>query len=813
MRWGFTTALLGLCLNDFVAAADSVDYLRDVKPLVAQKCVACHGARMRKGGLRLDTAAAMRRGGRSGSAFVAGKSQESLLIQAVEGAPGLTAMPYKRPPLSAAQIAVLKTWIDGGAQAPDDEKPDDGSPHWAFVPPVRAPLPPVQNATWARNAIDRFVLARLEKEGVAPAPEADRITLIRRLSLDLLGLPPSIEEVDAFVSDQRPDAYERLVSRLLQSPHYGERWGRHWLDLARYADSNGYSIDGPREIWKYREWVINALNEDMPFREFVVEQIAGDMLPGAKTEQKIATGFHRNTQINQEGGIDPEQFRVEAVADRVSTTGVVFLGLTLGCARCHDHKFDPITQKEYYQLFAFFNNQDEPTLALASPQIAAQRESIQAEIQKQAEESITQQEKWLKTLTEEERNGIPRNIQVILNLGYEQRDRKQKQSLLAFFKKREPKLYERLKAVDDLEKRQPKFPTTMVLQERAKSRETTIHIQGDFTRKGERVTAGVPGVLPPLSSTASPSRLDLANWLIDPRNPLTARVTVNRIWQAYFGKGLVETENDFGTQGSLPTHPELLERLATELIEQDWSLKAMHRLIVSSATYRQSSRLLPDQVKRDPHNHLLARQTRLRLDAEVIRDEGLAASGLLNEKIGGPSVFPPQPDGVFRFTQVPREWQADQGRDRYRRGLYTYFWRAAPYPALTVFDAPDATGTCTRRVRSNTPLQALTLLNDQAFLEFAQALAARVLREAPSQDGQRLEYLFRLSLSRTPSPPERERLERFLEQQASEYRQAAHAAQALVPAGMPASTDVPRLAAWTAVARVVLNLDEFITRE
>ncbi len=821
MRFTLNLLLIAFLPAGTASAADHADYLRDVKPLLAQHCSACHGAKVHKAHLRLDTAAAIRKGGQSGPAIVPGKSSASLLIRALEGASGLTRMPFKRPPLTPAQIAVLKAWIDGGAQAPAHEQAAEAktSTHWAFIPPVRPPLPTVKNPHWVRNPIDRFILARLDKEGLTPSPEADRVTLIRRLSLDLLGLPPTPEEVDAFCADHRPDAYERLVDRLLASPHYGERWGRHWLDLARYADSNGYSIDGPREIWKYREWVINALNRDMPFREFVIEQIAGDMLPGATLEQRVATGFHRNTQINQEGGIDLEQFRVEAVADRVHTTGVVFLGLTLGCARCHNHKFDPITQKEYYQFFAFFNNQDEPTLALADPAVAARREAFQAQIRKLAAEYTDRQDAWLKSLTDEQRGQLKREIQVILNLGFEQRDAKQKRTLMAFLKDREPDLYARLQAINDLEKRQPKVPTTMVLKERAKPRETYIHIKGDFTRKGERVFPGVPAVLPPLKidqgvdTPRSPNRLDLARWLVDPRNPLTARVTVNRMWQHYFGKGLVETENDFGTQGSPPTHPQLLDWLATEFIAQDWSVKAIHRLIVTSATYRQSSRHRPELARLDPNNHLLARQTRLRLEAEVIRDEGLRASGLLNPTLGGPSVFPPQPAGVFRFTQVPREWTADTGADRYRRGLYTYFWRAAPYPALTVFDAPDAVGACTRRVRSNTPLQALTLLNDEAFLEFAQALAARVLHEVPTGETPRLQRLFRLCLARRPGASESQRLERFLSQQLDEFRRAPAEARALLPARLPAETDVPQLAAWTATARVLLNLDEFITRE
>jgi mono/diheme cytochrome c family protein len=789
----WTAGLLLVFLGAAAQAADPVDYARDVKPLLAKNCYACHGATQQKAKLRVDSAAALLKSEKP--VVEPGKSKESLLIQAVLGSDGLTPMPYKKPPLSAAEVATLRNWIDQGAKAPEKE-PSVAFTHWAFVPPARHPSPTVKDATWPRNPLDRFVLSRLEHAGLSPSREADRTTLIRRLYLDLLGLLPSIPEVDAFVADERPDAYERLVDRLLSSPHHGERWGRHWLDLARYADSNGYSIDAPREIWSYRDWVVAALNRDLPFDQFVTEQMAGDLLPNATTDQIVATGFHRNTQINQEGGIDPEQFRVDAVADRVATTGVVFLGLTLGCARCHDHKFDPISQKEYYQLFAFLNSQDEPSLPLATPTLAAKRAAIQEQIRILADEALTYQKAWLSGQTEEQRDQIPRNIEVILNLGFEQRDRKQRQTLLAYFKDRDAGMYERLLTLAELEKREPKFPTTMVLKERSKPRETRVHLGGDFTRPGDQVAPGVLGVLHPLQSPrlqsgGLASRLALARWLVDPANPLTARVTVNRLWQAYFGQGLVETENDFGTQGTQPTHPELLDWLATEFMAQGWSMKAMHRLIVTSATYRQASAHRAELAKVDPYNKLLGRQTRLRLEGEIVRDAALSASGRLNGRVGGPGVFPPQPEGVFRFTQVPRDWTASTGPDRYRRGMYTYFWRSAPHPALTVFDAPNAAETCTKRVRSNTPLQALTLLNDEAFHELAQALADRVLRERLPSENERLRYAFRLCVAREPSSAEQERLAMFLKEQA----------------------DGEARIAWMAVARVLLNLDEFITRE
>jgi hypothetical protein len=841
-----------------LSAAEPVDYVRDIKPLLAAHCLECHGPHKQRSGLRLDTAAAALVGGNSGPAIVPGKSLESRLLKAVRGADDVKPMPPKEPRLSERQIALLKAWIDQGAKAPAHEVAAATGPstHWAFQAPVRAPLPAVKDSAWVRNPVDYFILARLEKEGLAPSPEADRFTLIRRLSLDLLGLPPSIREVDEFLADTHPEAYERLVDRLLQSPHYGERWGRHWLDMARYADSNGYSIDAPRSIWKYRDWVLDAFNQDMPFDQFTIEQLAGDLLPQATVAQKVATGFHRNTSINQEGGINLEQFRIESIVDRVNTTGSVFLGLTLGCAQCHDHKFDPLSQREYYQFFAFLNNADEPDLELATPEQLRRREQIRshlAALEKQRKSldtySAAAEDRWEKSLTPEMRQRFPAALRAILEIPENGRTPRQKQILTAAYRQldwarhiagglADPLPFAGTahlhllrfrvdvdKQITALKKSEPEIVTTMVLQERPTPRATHIHIAGDFLRPGVQVAPGVPAVLHPLRkdeggrmkdeserssdssfilppSSFSPNRLDLARWLVDPRNPLTARVTMNRFWQNYFGTGLVETENDFGTQGTPPSHPELLDWLATEFIAQKWSMKAMHRLLVTSATYRQASRSRPELAAVDPRNRLLARQSRQRLEAEVVRDVALAASGLLSRHIGGPSIFPPQPEGIYRFTQVPREWKASTGPDRYRRGMYTTFWRSAPHPALTVFDAPDATMTCTRRNRSNTPLQALTLLNDQGFFELAQGLAARVLSEVPTGDAERIRHAFRLCLARPPSPREEQRLGELLAQQLDDS-----------DAKLPAGGDARQLTAWTAVARVLLNLDEFITRE
>jgi len=811
--------LLG-CVTGSTALAAPVDYLREVKPVLAEHCYRCHGASQQKGGLRVDTAALLAQGGDNGAGFVVGKSAESLLHQALNGTHDhISQMPYKKPPLAAAQIEIIARWIDEGAKAPTDEVPQSDK-HWAFVPPVRVPLPAVKQADWSRNSIDRFILARLESESLKPSPEADRSTLIRRASLDLVGLPPSPAEVDAFVNDTRAEAYERLIERLLASPHYGERWGRHWLDVARYADSNGYSIDAPRQIWKYRDWVIAALNRDLPYDQFVIEQLAGDLLPNATMEQKVATGFHRNTQINQEGGIDPEQFRIESVLDRVNTTGTAFLGLTVGCAQCHDHKFDPISQREYYSLYAFFNNQDEPNLEVATPGELAKREeyrkktkTIEAELEQYAASIAPKQTAWEAGLTPEQREKLKDEVQTALLLLPEQRNEEQQKNAFAAFRDQDAGYKQLKRKLDRFKKDEPRIPSTMVLQERHQPRESYLFIKGDFTRKGEVVTPGTLQVLNPFPKTTNPNRLDLARWIVAPQNPVTARVAVNRIWQQYFGRGLVETENDFGTQGIPPTHPELLDWLASEFTAQQWSLKAMHRLITTSATYRQSSRVRSELMKVDANNKLLARQTRLRLDAEIIRDVGLSASGLLNTNIGGPSVFPPQPDGVMTLGQTKREWNSSEGDARFRRGMYTFFWRATPHPALMVFDSADGFSACTRRPRSNTPLQALTLLNDQAFVEFAQALAARILKEGAKSNPERVEQAFRWCLARKPSPSERQRLLDLLNQELTAFAQAPAEALALVSREKVSAFDPKQLAAWTTVSRVLLNLDETITRE
>jgi hypothetical protein len=617
--------------------------------------------------------------------------------------------------LSERQIAMLRQWIEQGA-------PYDA--HWAFRL-IRRPAAVAVDSSWVSNEIDAFVIEKLEAAGLKPSPLADRNTLIRRVYLDLLGLPPTPAQLDEFLADRSSDAYQKMVDRALASPHYGERWGRHWLDQARYADTNGYSVDAERTMWPYRDWVIQALNDDMPFDQFTIEQLAGDLLPNATQGQLVATGFHRNTLINQEGGTDDEQFRVEAVVDRVNTTGAVWLGLTVACAQCHAHKFDPISQRDYYAVFAFFNNCEDVNSAPPVVEVAGAK--------------------------------------------------------------------------------------TMVLRELKQPRETHVLVRGDFLRKGERVPPGTPAILPPLATSDAPkTRLDLARWLVDRENPLTARVTVNRVWARHFGRGLVETEHDFGLQGSPPTHPELLDWLAAEFMEKGWSMKQLHRLILNSATYRQSSRYRTELAAVDPVNKLLGRQARLRVDAEIVRDLSLAVSGLLHDKIGGPSVHPPQPADVYAFTQVARPWPTSTGPDRYRRGMYTFFVRSAPYPMLTTFDSPVFNTTCTFRQRSNTPLQALTMANDEGMVEVSRALGKRIYEHADN-DGDRLEFAFQLCFSRSPESYELERLTRYTLQQRQAYMEAPEQARQLV--GDTAVEPVTEAATWSSIARVLLNLDEFITRE
>ncbi len=992
---------------------DKIDFNRDVRPILSDNCFKCHGfdPKTRDGDRRLDTREGALADNEGVHAIVPGKLATSDLHLRIHSTDKDDVMP---PPktgkkLTARQKAILDKWIE--QDAPYDQ-------HWAFKKPQSAPLPEVKKADWSRGAIDRFVLARLEAAGLAPSPEADKYTLVRRLYLDLIGLPPTPEEADAFVNDASPDAYEKLVDRLIASPRYGERWARRWLDLARYADTNGYEKDRPRDIWPYRDWVIKALNDGMPFDQFSVEQLAGDLLPNPTREQIIATGFHRNTMLNEEGGIDPLEFRFHAVTDRVGTTGTTWLGLTVACAQCHTHKYDPITHHEYYGMMAFLNNADEPELDLPTPDAQAREQTRKEKLAKllaalpekwplpakdatpesgaplpDAERRTKLVEEKFATWLGKERartvrwtalrpasaksnlplltvqpdasvltsgdtqktdifelkyTDVPRGVtairlealphdslpahgpgfcyyegpkgdfflgEFVVNVGgqtvkfvrasesysknnfgknpasaqaatdgdpqtgwscadrpgeaheavfvpehpltatefdlkmifgrhyacslgrfrisvttdatpaearplpdeisrlllvpeaqltNEQRAQLREQFLLAA-----PELAAAAKEILALRK-PAAHQTTLVMRERPASnpRPTFLHNRGEFLQPTERVSASVIAAVASFPNDAPPNRLGFARWLVSAENPLTARVTVNREWAAFFGHGLVRTLGDFGFQGEAPSHPELLDWLAVEFMREGWSLKRLHQRIAMSATYRQSSRVTPELLARDPENRLLARGPRFRLDAEITRDAALRASGLLSEKMGGPGVRPPQPEGVNETAYGNPKWNADTGENRYRRSIYTFLKRTAPFALYNNFDAPTGEACVARRDVSNTPLQALTLLNDQVFLEAARALGVTLATQAGSVDD-RVRSAFRRCLTRPPSDAEVKRLTKFFYAQRARFDLGELDAKALVGTE---TGDVHEAAAWTALARALFNLDETITR-
>jgi hypothetical protein len=773
-----------------VAAETAPSYSREIKGLLSNRCVRCHGpdAEDRHGGgddgLRLDTFAGATADLGGHAAIVPGKPDESELVARITASDPDVVMPPPEagPPLSAREIELLRRWIAAGATY---------EPHWAYVPPVRPPVPAVRRADWPRNDVDRFILARLEAEGLAPQPEADRATLARRLALDLTGLPPTPEEVDAFVADRSPDAVERLVDRLLAHDGYGEHQARQWLDLARYADSTGYAEDNPRTIWGWRDWVIRSFDANMPFDGFTIRQIAGDLLPGATLDDKVATGFHRNTLTNDEGGTIDEEFRTVAVVDRVNTTLSTWMGTTLACAQCHDHKYDPLSQREYFQLYAILNNtadadrrDESPVVRIPWAEVDAKRSPLEREIA-------------------EIEAGIPELAKPVA------KDRPEP-----------PEFRPAREVVAGLRKKLANTPpaTVPVLEELAgdQRRTTNIQLRGNWQNLGDEVREGVPDVFndPPVAEGDRVDRLALAKWLVDPANPLTARVVVNRIWERLFGIGIVATSEEFGSQGDLPSHPELLDWLATELVARKWDLKAIQRLVVTSAAYRQTSKCPPEVVARDPENRLLACGPRVRLSAEVIRDQALAASGLLSRKKWGPSVHPPQPSfGLKAAFGGGIDWQTSTGEDRYRRALYTTWRRSNPYPSMATFDAPSREVCTIRRPRTNTPLQALVTLNDPAYVEAAQALARRMIREGGPHAADRAARGFRLVLARRPTAAEVERLVRLHADARAQFQAAPAAAEKLAtdPLGPPPADlggDIVDLAAWTAVANVILNLDE-----
>ncbi|MBI3877142.1 MAG: PSD1 domain-containing protein [Verrucomicrobia bacterium] len=1008
------------------AASGAVDFARDIQPLFVKNCYSCHGPDKQKNGLRLDLKAAALAGGDSGKVIVPGKSAESKLIHLVAGLVPDTVMPQKGERLASAQVAKLRAWIDAGANWPDEAgrlAESKKSDHWAFKAPALPALPKVKDAKWPQNPIDKFVLARLEKERTKPSLEADRYTLIRRLSLDLLGLPPKPEEVREFIADTSANAYEKLVDRLLDSPHFGERWARHWLDLARYADSDGYEKDKPRPYaYTYRDWVIKAINDDLPYDRFSIEQLAGDLLQKPTHEQLVATGFHRQTLTNTEGGVDQEEFRCKAIVDRVSTTSAVWLGLTMGCCECHSHKYDPLTQREFYQFFAFFNNASEKNIPspqadeLAAYESAKKKWDAENAKFKSALDAYVKSElspkldAWLKTspaavrwslLTPEKlaaKNGtvlktakdasvvasgkapaketytveadagsrkvtgfrleaiapgtakkkspgrakdgnfvlthfkvqvqlpgekprdvvlqnasadhsqdqfavasallgtdsagwavapqadrthvavfeckelltLPEGARLVFTLdhqyetGYtlgqfrlavtdatrplradimadtvvealdtpaDQRTEKQRAALAKFFREQvDPEAKRLHAALDALAKKAPVFPPTTaasIVEEQA-GRKTAIHVRGNFLDRGVEVQPGTPAVLHGFKPRVErPDRLDLANWLFDSSNPLTARVTVNHVWKNLIGRGLVASLDDFGTRGEKPTHPELLDWLALNFSSParmnpttesyhfglNWSRKELIKLIVTSATYKQASAARPDLRDRDPNNLLLARQNRLRLEAESVRDAYLAASGLLNEKIGGPSIRPPLPADIAALGYANSvKWTESTGAEKNRRGLYIFFQRTVPYPMLMTFDAPDSNSTCARRERSNTPLQALTLLNDPVFYECAQALGRRMVAFNTADPFEKIRFGFQLCTARPPTTEEFGKLTKLYETQLK-LAQASPENAANIAGCKKDDADAAEKATFVALGRVMLNLDEFVTRD
>jgi cytochrome c553 len=849
MRWfPFFILLSAVSAN---AQPAKTDFSRDIQPIFESRCQGCHGAQQQMAGLRLDSGEAVLKGGSNGPVIQPGKNAASKLIERVTSTKKGFAMPPVGEPLSADQVAKLRAWIDQGAAVPTAAvTPAAGNPksrHWAFQPITRPTPPDVRNRAWVRNPIDQFIAARLEAAGFAPSVEAQRVTLLRRVSLDLIGLPPSPQETADFINDNRADAYEREVDRLLASPHYGEKWGRFWLDLARYGDSDGYERDPARPwAWRYRQWLIEALNRDVPFDEFTIEQLAGDLLPNATVDQKVATGFQRNTFTNREAGVDRAEDRFEQLINRTSTVGTVWLGLTVGCAQCHNHKFDPISQREFYQMMAFWTpveeqNIDAPLPGETGPYLRAlpdyqrKRDELFAEYHivemadawesklREAHVHPGKDVEWDFALTEF-RAGYD-YWQKIMESDAAHRSKRLQDSFIDYFVIRgqtpdidkdnaaKEKLKEARDKLTALQAALPPFSQAPVMAEMATAPETHIATGGDFRVPGAKVEPGSLAVLPPLNLGDGPPRLALARWLVSRENPLTPRVVVNRIWQEYFGRGLVRTSEDFGTQGEKPSHPELLDWLASEFMDRGWSRKALDRLIVTSATYRQASKIRKDVQAKDPDNVLLARQSRLRLPAELIRDEALSASGLLNPAIGGRSIRPPQPAGVSELTYGSGlKWKESEGPDRYRRGMYIHYQRTSPYPQLGNFDMPDSRIACTRRRRSNTPLQALNLLNDTVFFEAAQALAARALREAPADFQSRLSYAFELVLARKPNAHELESLQKYFDEQKALF-QKDDQSMALVAPYAPEGVSRLDMAAWAGVSRVLMNLDEFITRE
>ena len=865
----FVALVAGVCaINGFADAAENksddsspagaevrVNFVRDIQPILSQHCYECHGADEQEGQLRLDARAVVMKGGVSGPLFEQGRGDASLLVGRLRSTDDDERMPPEGESLNEQQIALIARWIDQGADWPAGVgvQVKSAERHWAYVKPERPELPQIENENWAKNEIDRFVAARREREGITPSTAAEPTTLLRRVYLDLIGLPPSVAEVDAFVADPSSTELEAVVDRLLESPRFGEKWARSWLDLARYSDSNGYQADQLRDMWAYRDWVIDALNVDMPYDQFTIEQIAGDLLPSATVAQKIATGFHRTPTCNIEAGVDPEENRTNQVIDRVNTTGTVWLGTTLDCSRCHNHKYDPFTQKDYYQLFAYFNNTPlevkndgkesvqfdfyGPKMKLPVPEqrkvkrveIESQLAGPRAELKAAEETALKGLARWQNDLlTDDVRpsGALPARtigqLKKVLAKPNDKRSEYERNRLRQYFLATRKNTRELRDKVAQLEKqlRKTDADTTLVMVEVSEPRMTRVFKRGEFLSPGESVEAGVPTALHSLPDGVETNRLTLARWLVDRDNPLTARVRVNHWWTELFGRGLVVTGEDFGTQGTPPSHPQLLDWLAVTFMDDGWSTKRMLKRIVMSATYQQSSRVSAEMLDRDSENVLLARGPRFRLPAETIRDNGLMIAGLLDTKMGGPPVYPPQPPKVWRQTgRGEPVYRAAEGGDRFRRGVYVVWRRVAPYPSFVNFDAPDRTRCVVSRSLTNTPMQALTLLNDQAYIEMAQAFSARVLQlDGVGNDEERLELAFRMCVARVPSKLEINVLRELLVEERQRLTQVPQDVDTLtknarLPVGLDAPANKKEWAAWLCVANALLNLDETISKE
>ena len=771
-----------------------VDFDRDIRPILASHCLQCHGpdSRARKAGLRLDMRASVfvDRGGYR--VIDPGKPAQSRLWTRITSDDADLKMPPADSPhpegLSESQINLLTRWIKQGAA---------WSEHWSFVPPVRPTLPAVDDTTWSHNGLDYFVQARLEWEGLEPAPPADRITLLRRVTLALTGVPPTPSEVDVFLADRAPDAYEQVVTRLLESPRYGEHMALAWLDAARYADTSGYQADWERFMWPWRDWVVDAYNANMPFDQFTIEQLAGDLLPEATMSQRLATGFNRNHRTNDEGGSLDAEFEVEYVVDRVDTTSTVWLGLTTGCARCHDHKYEPISQREYYRLFAFFNNVPEKGIdgrkGAAVPYIEVPNQRVNARI-----EGLRSKLKRLQDQRSDAQGNVTQSDSVNTQIASLEKEIEQLQS----------------RAVTQVQ----------VMQEMRPPRATYLLKRGAYDRpdKSEQLSPALPRVFGELPADAPRNRLALARWLVSPENPLTARVTANRLWQYHFGVGLVRTSENFGSRGDRPSHPKLLDWLATELVRLNWDVKAMHRLVVTSAAFRQSSHVAPELLKRDPGNRLLARGPRKRLSGAAIRDHALFVGGLLSQTIGGPPLKPYQPPGLWKELSFASGkttvdfYVQDRGDSLYRRSLYTFWKRTVAPPRMSVFDGTGREMCRVRKELTNTPMQALTLQNDVTFVEAARQLARRMLTEGGTTSAEQITYGWRLALSRPPSDAELSLLCRALDRHLAIYSDRRDEALRLLSYGeseRDERLDVSQQAAFTVIAQTILNLDETIMRD